>query len=203
MHRLNEFSLRHWSLPARLWATAVILMLGLGLAVAMIQATVHDVLPTMQRMGYSSAPTDMHTGGHDRMEHPRGDLFGDSPIPSGPPPKAWYRSDNFIFALKFTHIHVFGMSGIFIVMGALAVFLERPKRQRCWMIVMPFGGILIDLLSVWLKLFVHPAFFWLHIPGGLFFGVVFAVESWMMLKELWGSSPALPHHAMEESPSSH
>jgi hypothetical protein len=84
------------------------------------------------------------------------------------------------------------MSGIFIVMGALAFFLDRSAALRTWLIVLPFAGILVDLASVWLKIFVHPAFFWLHIPGGALFAAVFAMESILILAEMWLKPPSGP-----------
>lgn len=97
----------------------------------------------------------------------RGDLFSDLAQAPQPEHKPFHESDEFIFALKFTHIHVFGMSGIFIVMGTLAVFLDRTSALKAWLVILPFIGIVIDLAGVWLKLFIHPAFFWLHIPDRL------------------------------------
>jgi hypothetical protein len=182
----SPFTLQRWPLPARVLATAIIVMLGLGLAVAVVQATVHDVLPTMRKLNQAYDHNIMHDA---PAAQGRGDLLADLPTAEAPAPAAWHQSDNFIFALKFTHIHIFGMSGIFIVMGALAVFLNRPAGLRCWLIALPFAGILIDLLGIWLKLFVHPAFFWLHIPGGLMFGVIFAVDALLMLRELWLRQP--------------
>jgi hypothetical protein len=170
--------LQTWPLPARLLATATILMLGLGLAVAAVQATVHDIIPTFQKMG-----SEQETG--SLIEAPqRGDLLAEITGHENEN-RPLYKKDEFLFALKFSHIHIFGMSGIFIVMGAIAVFLNQPAKLRIWLIVLPFAGILIDLLGVWLKLFVHPAFFWMHIPGGLMFAVVFIVESVLILRELW------------------
>ena len=51
--------------------------------------------------------------------------------------------------------------------------------------LLPFIGIIIDLASVWLKLFVHPFFFWMHIPGGALFSAVFAVDAFLMFKQMW------------------
>ena len=115
----------------------------------------------------------------------RGDLFAEAAPAAEKGRPALHQTDEFIFALKFTHIHIFGMSGIFVVMGALVLFLDLGIGLRTWLVTLPFIGILIDLASVWLKIFVHPAFFWLHIPGGLLFGVVFAVDSLYILKQLW------------------
>lgn len=38
-----------------------------------------------------------------------------------------------------------------------------------WLIALPFAGVVVDIATMWLKAFVSPVFFWLHIPGGGFF----------------------------------
>ena len=155
-------ALGRWPVPARVLATAIIAMMALGLAVASLQVTVHDIIPTIQKLRAADhtahAMSHAATAGHS-------DLFSD----------------------------IFGMSGIFIVMGLLAAFLDKSARLRCWLIALPFAGILIDLLGVWLKLFLHPAFFWLHIPGGLMFSGIFVIESSLMVKEMWFSAPSVAH----------
>lgn len=78
------------------------------------------------------------------------------------------------------------MSAIFILMGILVLFLDVSQRIRIWLIVLPFIGIIIYLESIWLKLFVHPAFFRLNIPGGALFGTVFAADAVLMLLQMWG-----------------
>jgi hypothetical protein len=70
-------------------------------------------------------------------------------------------------------------------LGILVLFLDVSQRIRMWLIVLPFIGIVIDLASVWLKLFIHPSFFWLHIPGGALFGAVFVVDAVLMLWQMW------------------
>lgn len=177
--------LGRWPVPAKVLATAIVLMMAVGMSGALGQIIVHDIIPTFSRAGHSVPGEEAQRQPTPAPETGRGDLFSDVTATETAPPNPFYLTDEFIFALKFTHIHVFGMSGIFIVMGALAVFLNRSTALRCWLVALPFAGILIDLASVWLKIFVHPAFFWLHIPGGLMFGIVFAVESILILKALW------------------
>ena len=61
--------------------------------------------------------------------------------------------------------------------------------MRIGLIILPFIGIMVDLASVWLKLFVHPAFFWMHIPGGILFGAVFAIDAVLIFWQMWGNPP--------------
>jgi hypothetical protein len=173
-------NLRAWPLTGKVLGTMIIVMMSLGLGVALGQIIVHDIIPT-----FWNDPQQI-TADHAEMETQsdmRGDLFADAPLEKKVIP--FYQTDEFIFALKFTHIHVFGMSAIFILMGILVLFLDVSKKIRIWLIVLPFIGIIIDLASVWLKLFVDPIFFWLHIPGGVLFGVVFVVDAILMLWQMW------------------
>ena len=173
--------LHAWPLTGKVLVTMIIVMMSLGLLVAVGQIIIHDIIPTFQNNA-----VDRMMDHDDSKKHSgtRGDLFSDTPAEKKVTP--FYQTDAFIFALKFTHIHIFGMSAIFILMGILVLFLDLTPKIRTWLIVLPFIGILIDLASVWLKLFVHPAFFWMHIPGGVLFGMVFAVDAVMMLWQMWG-----------------
>jgi hypothetical protein len=173
-------SLRAWPLTGKVLATMIIVMMSIGLGVALRQIVVHDIIPTFWGDGQHM------TADHDEKETQsdmRGDLLADAPVEKKVTP--FYQTDEFIFALKFTHIHIFGMSAIFILMGILVLFLDVSQSIRIWLIVLPFIGVIIDLASVWLKLFVDPVFFWLHIPGGVLFGAVFAVDAVLMLWQMW------------------
>jgi hypothetical protein len=54
---------------------------------------------------------------------------------------------------------MFGMSMIFIFVGAITICLDVGSAQRTWLVVLPFVGVLVDILAMWLKAFVSPAFF--------------------------------------------
>ena len=172
--------LHAWPLTAKVWVTMIVVMMSLGLVVALGQIVVHDIIPTFQEGGKHLFMNHGESETHSDM---RGDLFSDTPVEKKVTP--FYQTDEFIFALKFTHIHIFGMSAIFILMGILVLFLDVSQRIRIWLIVLPFIGIVIDLASVWLKLFIHPSFFWLHIPGGALFGAVFTVDAVLIFWQIW------------------
>ena len=185
--------LRDWPLTGKVLVTAIIVMMSIGLCFAVGQIIVHDIIPNF------SADSKQMVSDHSDMEKKsdmRGDLFKDAPgdlfADDSVEEKAvpFYQTDEFIFALKFTHIHIFGMSAIFILMGMIVLFLDLSTKARVWLIVLPFVGVIIDLASIWLKLFVHPAFFWLHIPGGALFGVVFAIDAVLMLQQMWTNPSA-------------
>lgn len=176
--------LHAWPLPGKILVTMIILMMSLGFIGAAGQIIVHDIIPTFWGDGQHMSMD------HDAMEkhsNPRGNLFADAPVEKPVEKKAapFYQTDTFIWALKFTHIHIFGMSAIFILMGFLVLFLDLSQKTRIWLIVLPFIGVIFDLASVWLKLFIDPVFFWLHIPGGTLFAAVFTVDAILMLWQMW------------------
>ena len=79
----------------------------------------------------------------------------------------------------FRHEHDFHLR------GAITIWLDVGSSLRTWLVVLPFIGVLVDILAIWLKAFVSPAFFWLHVPGGGLFAAVFAYVSLRALWEMW------------------
>ena len=173
-----------WSLPGRIFVSMIILTMAVGLVGALGQIIVHDIIPT-----FWGEKKQVMTDVKGANKFTRGDIF--DTVPSEKKTKPFYKTDEFIFVLKFVHIHMFGMSLIFILMGAIVLFLDLSPGVRAWLIVLPFIGVMMDLASVWLKVFVHPAFFWLHIPGGGLFGLVFAIDSGLAFSQMWFKRSAL------------
>ncbi len=176
-------------LPAKALVTMIILTMAIGMSGALGQIVVHDIIPTFfadeemggysrYKMGFLSSPEV----GEGVSEH--GDLFATAPLKEefAPP---FYKKEQFIWTLKWTHIHLFGMNMIFIFLGAITLCLDLTAKTRAWLIVLPFVGVLIDIASVWLKGYISPAFFWLHIPGGGLFGAIFFFVSLRALGEMW------------------
>ncbi len=182
------------SLPGRALATCIIISLGLGMLGAIGQIVIHDIIPTfyaVETADEKSTETGDHDDMHTDMMAPgtaseRGDLFAELSQPEAEPDKKpFYAGEQFVWTLKWTHIHLFGMGMIFIFMGAISLFLDAGIYLRTWLIVLPFVGILIDIAAMWLKGFISPAFFWLHIPGGGIFGLIFIYVSVRALWEMW------------------
>ena len=177
--------LSEWSHPEKVLVTMIVIMMAMGLGGALGQIIVHDIIPTFRG---EKMPKEIEIDEHGKNKFTRGDIFATaSPLPEIKP---FYQTDEFIFVLKFVHIHLFGMSLIFIFIGGIVLFLDIAPRVRAGLIVLPFIGVIIDLASVWLKVFIHPYFFWMHIPGGALFGAVFGIDSVLILWQLWGKTKA-------------
>ena len=178
--------------PAKALATTVIFTMAIAMVGALGQIVVHDIIPTFF-IGKESEGHGIHAmKGHSPSEitepHSslveRGDLFADEPLEEKPA-EAFYKTEQFVWTLKWTHIHLFGMSMIFLFMGAITLFLNLNSKARTWLIILPFIGVLIDIASMWLKGYISSAFFWLHLPGGCLFGTVFIIVSTRALWEMW------------------
>lgn len=184
----NWPTLRHFPLPAKVLVTAILLTMAVGMAGAMAQIVVHDVIPTF--FGSNPGPETSELIQTDQKTDARGDLF-ENPA-AGSAEKAQepvYKSEQFVWTLKWTHIHLFGMSTIFILMGAIVVFFDMRTGARTLLIALPFLGIWIDIASMWLKGYISPDFFWLHIPGGGLFGAIFIFVFFRGIFEMWVKWP--------------
>jgi hypothetical protein len=180
--------------PAKALATCIIMVLSIGMLGALGQIIVHDIIPTFfsqtGKDGTASQPSDSHAGmdhsATDTSGPDRGDLFADlTTVVEKKTVKPFYQQEQFVWTLKWTHIHLFGMSMIFIFVGAITIWLDIGSSLRTWLVVLPFIGVQVDILAMWLKAFVSPAFFWLHVPGGGLFAVIFAYVSLRALWEMW------------------
>lgn len=200
---INQQSPRRMTLalmptPAKALATCIIGVMALGMLGALGQVIIHDIIPTFYSQAADEETAPPPDDPHDGMDHSpppqskpdRGDLFADLSAVENKSAKPFYRQEQFIWTLKWSHIHLFGMSMIFIFVGAVTICLDGGPTLRTWLVVLPFIGVLVDILSMWLKTFVAPAFFWLHVPGGGLFAAVFAYVSLRALWEMWVKPPS-------------
>lgn len=194
MSNTKDLTLAGLSAPAKALATCVIFTLAMGMLGAMAQIIVHDVVPTFFSNGDShqmEAPPQAGTmpmGKSMDSDSKRGDLFGEMDsdhdmIMQEEEPA--FDQEQLVWTLRWTHIHLFGINMIFILMAGITLLLDVSNRLKTWLIVLPFAGILIDISAMWLKSFVSPVFFWLHVPGGSTFFSIFAFVSLRALWELW------------------
>ncbi|MGD8382164.1 MAG: hypothetical protein PVJ11_08470 [Syntrophobacterales bacterium] len=176
-------------LPAKALVTMIILTIAIAMLGALGQIIVHDIIPTFfaeeQMEGYSASEMEAATSADDgETTSGRGDLFASAPLEEKVA-EPFYKKEQFVWTLRWTHIHLFGMSMIFIFMGAITLFLDLSLKARTWLVVLPFLGVLVDIAGVWLKGYISPAFFWLHIPGGVLFVAIFVYVSLRALWEMW------------------
>ena len=79
--------------------------------------------------------------------------------------------------IRVSHIHLFGISFIFMFVGLIFSFAETTTTQyKCIAIGMPYVFLIADILSWWLTK-IHPMFAWL---------VILLVWAWLFHSRLCG-----------------
>jgi len=87
---------------------------------------------------------------------------------------------------RVSHIHLFGISFIFMFVGLIFSFAETPtNKYKCIAIGMPYAFLIIDILSWWLTK-IHPMFAGLIIFAGAGMAISFAFMWVVSLLEMWG-----------------
>jgi hypothetical protein len=86
---------------------------------------------------------------------------------------------------RVSHIHLFGISFIFMFVGVIFSFAQSPTMQyKCIAIGMPYGFLLVDILSWWLTK-IHPMFAVLVILAGMGMAVSFIFMWAISILEMW------------------
>lgn len=86
---------------------------------------------------------------------------------------------------RVSHIHLFGISFIFMFVGLIFSFAETSTtKYKSIAIGMPYVFLLVDILSWWLTK-LHPMFAWLVILAGAGMGVSFFFMWTVSILEMW------------------
>lgn len=90
---------------------------------------------------------------------------------------------------RVSHIHLFGISFIFMFVGLIFSFAETTTVQyKCIAIGMPYVFLIADILSWWLTK-IHPMFAWLVIFAGTGMGISFLFMWITAILEMWFFKP--------------
>lgn len=92
---------------------------------------------------------------------------------------------SFAEMLTITHTHLLAMAAIFVVSGVSLSLCERvPDRWKRFLVVEPFGALLVSFASMWLMRYAHPGFgLLLALSSGLM-ALAFYAQSALVLWEL-------------------
>jgi hypothetical protein len=86
---------------------------------------------------------------------------------------------------RVSHVHLFGISFIFMFVGLIFSFSETTSTYyKCIAIGMPYVFLVTDILSWWLTK-IHPMFAWLVILAGMGMGISFMFMWVISLLEMW------------------
>lgn len=90
--------------------------------------------------------------------------------------------------VRVSHIHLFGMSFIFLLTSFIFAFSEISSPIRSALIGIPFIAIWVDIGSWWFTKY-EPAFAYTVIGGGVLMGVALAIQIGVSLFEMWLARP--------------
>ncbi len=86
---------------------------------------------------------------------------------------------------RVSHIHLFGISFIFMFVGLIFSFSETSTiKYKCIAIGMPYVFLLVDILSWWLTK-LHPLFAWFVVFAGGGMAIAFAFMWLVSVLEMW------------------
>lgn len=86
---------------------------------------------------------------------------------------------------RVSHIHLFGISFIFMFVGLIFSFAETSTiKYKCIAIGMPYTFLVVDILSWWLTK-LHPVFAWLVIFAGGGMAIAFTFMWSISIMEMW------------------
>ncbi len=90
---------------------------------------------------------------------------------------------------RVSHIHLFGISFIFMFIGAIfCLSVGISDRIKCVLIGAPFAFLLIDILSWWLTKY-FPAFAWVTMIGGIGYSVASTLMWVISVYQMWFYRP--------------
>jgi hypothetical protein len=89
---------------------------------------------------------------------------------------------------RVSHIHLFGISLIFLLTGAIFSLSETPAWLRVSLVVIPYLAIVADIGSWWFTKFT-PVFGFVVVIGGAIWGLALAGQILISLWEMWLPMP--------------
>jgi hypothetical protein len=96
--------------------------------------------------------------------------------------------------IRVSHIHMFGITFIFFVMGLIfSHAYVRPVWFKSTIIALPFASMVVDTGS-WYLTKLNTAFAWTVIIGGALMGMSFAIQWIVSMYQMWFYKYSLAEH---------
>ena len=93
--------------------------------------------------------------------------------------------ENIVSLARVSHIHLFGISLIFMVTGGIFALSETPVWLRVAVVAIPYLTIIVDIGSWWLTKYLSPTFAYVVLVSGGGMGLALAVQIFIPLWEMW------------------
>lgn len=85
---------------------------------------------------------------------------------------------------RVSHVHLFGISIVFLLTGAIFAMSELAWKWRLMVIVVPYVAIWADIGSWWITK-AEPLFAYVVVAGGMLMGLALGVQIFGSLWEMW------------------
>lgn len=86
---------------------------------------------------------------------------------------------------RVSHIHLFGISIIFLITGTIFSLSTTPIWLRVGLVVLPYVTIVMDIGSWWATKYFNPVFAYIVIGGGALMGLALGLQIFISLWEMW------------------
>jgi hypothetical protein len=86
---------------------------------------------------------------------------------------------------RVSHIHLFGISIMFLLTGAIFSLSVTPVWFRVVVLVVPYLAIIMDIGSWWATKYYDPVFAYIVLIGGAFMGLAMACQILVSLWDMW------------------
>ena len=86
---------------------------------------------------------------------------------------------------RVSHIHLFGISIIFLLTGAIFSLSVTPVWFRVFVLIAPYLAIVMDIGSWWVTKYFDPVFAYIVILGGALMGLALACQIFVSLWDMW------------------
>jgi hypothetical protein len=86
---------------------------------------------------------------------------------------------------RVSHIHLFGISIIFLLTGAIFSLSATPTWFRVSVVVIPYLAIIMDIGSWWATKYFNPVFAYVVLMGGALMGIAMACQILVSLWDMW------------------
>jgi hypothetical protein len=93
--------------------------------------------------------------------------------------------EDIVSLARVSHIHLFGISLIFMLTGGIFALSETPVWLRVALVVIPYLTIIMDIGSWWLTKYLDPTFAYVVLIGGAGMGLALAAQIFIPLWEMW------------------
>ena len=86
---------------------------------------------------------------------------------------------------RVSHVHLLGISIIFLLTGAIFSLSVTPIWFRVSVLALPYLSIIMDIGSWWVTKYYDPAFAYIVILGGALMGLTLACQIFVSLWDMW------------------